>query len=367
MPLKYIWSGIPAAAAILCCCGLLSSFGIQGQEGSRRNESHARVTPFDTDIVIDALSSIAWLDNERLVITTPAKGANSDPSAPATQVILLNLSTHKRDLIANDGRVWSVDTSDSSFVVGPWSPDAEGKFSGGRRFSLTAAGKAVETGKVEPLAAKSRPPPDTPCAEGRIQCKQLERKEDGYLFVDEKTYHEKARVGLGTEIPLMWAQPGKPPITLPLLLSDIGGGVTYVQFLGKYLLDPGQRGPFVLLAPDGSIEQIPYPSLAIDPQTELFGQLLVTRAGVVITKDDRGLRGGTLHGSMGLVLPSGEFAPLLDHSNYLTGGMFVLSLSPDGCTIAYSQVTASRLALALSVRGPPQRFLSFVNVCRQLR
>jgi hypothetical protein len=231
---------------------------------------------------------------------------------------------------------------------------------------VTAAGDAVETGKVEPIAPAPRPAPHAPCAEGRVQCTELGRKEDGYLFVDEKTYKEKARLGLGTSIPLMWAQPGKPPITLPLLLSDISGGVTYVRFLGKYLLDPGQRGPFGLLAPDGSVEQIPYPSLAVDPQTELFGQLLVTRAGVVITKEDRGLRGGTLHGSMGLVLPSGEFARLVEHSNYLTGGMFVLGLSPDGCTIAYSQVTASRPVHALSALKP-QRFLSLVNVCKQLR
>jgi hypothetical protein len=346
-----IQSGTFVATIILCCVGVLSSSASVGRDW--------QVKPFDTGITIgDSPSgSATWLDNERLLITALTKGANPHAWPPDTRVVLLNVQNRQVRVIAERARVWSIDEDRTSFMVGPWD-----KYSGGRRFSVPTEGDVVDQGRIDlaaPLPPKS---PYLPCADGRVLCQALERKQDGYLYVDQKTYERKAQQGLGTEIPLMWAQPGKPPITLPLLLNDFARA-TYLRFLGKYLLEPPMRAPFRLLSLDGSVETIPYPTLGFDAQSELFGQLLVTRAGVVITKGEMQMHGGTLHDSMLLLVPPDRFVTVVKTSSYPNGKLWIFDLSPDGCSIVYSHNTASRLSYLLD-SGSSQS-LSIVNVCKQ--
>ena len=75
------------------------------------------------------------------------------------------------------------------------------------------------------------------------------------------------------------------------------------------------------------------------------------------------MRGGTLHGSMLLLVPPDRFVTLVSNSSYLDGGLTIFDLSPDGCSIVYSRNTASRPSYLLK-KGSP-RSLSIVNVCKQ--
>jgi hypothetical protein len=348
-----IRSGTFVAAVTLCCVGLLATSASVG--------SDSQVSPYDTGITIgDSPSgSATWLDDERLLITALTKGANPHAFPPDTRVLLLNVQNRQVRVIAERARVWSIDEDRTSFVVGPW---PWGQYAGGQRFSLPKGGDVVDQGRIDLPAPSPPKSPSLPCADGRVMCQTLGRKQDGYLYVDQKTYETKARQGLGTEIPLMWAQPGKPPIALPMLLSDFARA-RYLAFLGKYLLEPPMRAPFRLLSLDGSVETIPYPALGVDAQTEMFGSLLVTQAGVVITKAEKQMRGGMLHGSMLLLIPPDRFVTLVSNSSYLDGSLWIFNLSPDGCSIVYSRNTASRLSSLLNNGSP--RSLSIVNVCKQ--
>jgi hypothetical protein len=346
-----IRSGTFVATVILCCAGLLSTSASVGRDWQGN--------PFDTGITVgDSPSgSATWLDNERLLITALTKGAHPHAWPPDTRVLLLNVQNRQVRVIAEKARVWSIDEDRTNFVVGPWD-----KYTGGQRFSVSEGGDVVDQGRID-LAAPSPPKsPNLPCADGRVMCQALGRKQDGYLYVDQKTYERQARQGRGTEIPLMWAQPGKPPIALPMLLNDFARA-RYLAFLGKYLLEPPMRAPFRLLSLDGSVEIIPYPTLSIDAQIELFGNLLVTRAGVVITKEEKQMRGGTLHGSMLLLTPPDRLVTLVSNSSYLGGSLWIFDLSPDGCSIVYSRNTASRLSYLLD--NGSRQSLSIVNVCKQ--
>jgi hypothetical protein len=344
-----IRSGTFVATLIFCCVGLLSTPASVGRD--------SQVNPFDTGITLgdSPFGSATWLDDEQLLITALTKGANPHAVPPNTSVLLLNVQNRQVRVVAARARVWSIDEDRTSVVVGPW-----GQHVGGQRFSIPKEGAVVDQGRID-LDAASPKSPFLPCADGRVMCQALGRKQDGYLYVDQKTYETKARQGLGSEIPLMWAQPGKPPIALPMLLNDFARA-RYLAFLGKYLLEPPMRGPFRLLSLDGSVETIPYPTLGFDAQTEMFGSLLVTQAGVVITKEEKQMRGGTLHGSMLLLIPPDRFVTVVSNSSYLNGGLSIFDLSPDGCSIVYSRNTASRLSNLLD-KGSP-RTLSIVNVCR---
>ena len=123
-----IRSGTFVAAVTLCCVGLLATSASVG--------SDPQVSPYDTGITLgDSPSgSATWLDNERLLITALTKGANPHAFPPDTRVLLLNVQNRQVRVIAERGRVWSIDEDRTSFVVGPW---PWGQYAGGAKIFRT--------------------------------------------------------------------------------------------------------------------------------------------------------------------------------------------------------------------------------------
>jgi hypothetical protein len=99
------------------------------------------------------------LDNERLLITSIAKGANPNVFPPDARIVVLNMRDRQVRVIAE---------------------------------------KAVDL----PVPGQPRSP-YLPCEYGRVLCETLNRKEDGYLYVDQTSYESKVQQGR------VWLSPSK--------------------------------------------------------------------------------------------------------------------------------------------------------------
>jgi hypothetical protein len=159
--------------------------------------------------------------------------------------------------------------------------------------------------------------------------------------------------------PAVWLRPGRPPLTLPVMRTEIDGGkARFLAFRGQYLLNrfdsqgdsrtdrrlagrhiwgnrPYDLTPYRLLSRDGGIEEIPYPYVIREYGIKGFHELIPTKAGIVIEATDPG------KGRTGLFLLNGDrlqrFWPPPARLEFLrtkeqVGGLI---LSPDGCKIAF--------------------------------
>jgi hypothetical protein len=204
------------------------------------------------------------------------------------------------------------------------------------------------------------------------------KKNDGYIDLKPGKYYRDEAIAV-------LHRPGKPPVELSIRAGEIDTIPLYIPLLQKYLLNGwdsqissstnkrlagaawGNRQydltPFRLLAPDGSVEEIPYPKQIFDYGITGFGHLLPMRPGIVINA------AGAARGEAGLFLLQGErfirfwggpsvfdwykVGPVeLPASLRLSGrpslldwnkhGALGMVSSPDGCQLAFLDVKSGK-------------------------
>lgn len=199
------------------------------------------------------------------------------------------------------------------------------------------------------------------------------RESDGYILLSEPGKNfDPAKTGI-------WYRPGKPPIDTKIRASELRNRLPeYLKFSNKYLLNkwdsqnnawtdkrlaglawgdrPYSLTPYRLLSPqDGKIEEIPYPYIIFEYGVLYFGELLPTKAGILINNTGRG------KGEHGLFLLNGEQLTRIwggpgwfdaGHNEVADG----IELSPDGCAIIFSHYVDWHL----ETKKP----ISLMNLCQ---
>jgi hypothetical protein len=332
------------------------------------------VESFETGLAILSNTWPWWVDNDQLVITALAKGATEEAwGNPVTRAMLVNFATRQSRVIEEKVAILDVAADGSPVLVGP-----NDRASGGRQISITPKGEVVEIKRFAPGEALPATLADFP--HKGVLVEPLWRKEDGYLHTVPNKDYAKLRQ-LGEPLPTIWDRPGKPSLTLPVNFQEIGPGVLYLRFLGKYLLNPTDPQtssntnaamnspprwnrpyvltPFRLLALDGSVEEIPFPQFIFDYRIGKFAEFRPTRAGIVISQVT------SVDGAIYL-FESGQLyrltrkggLPVVSRSLPMSG-VTALTVSPDGCNIAYLHYNVR----PIFVKGTTPRYLSIVQVC----
>jgi hypothetical protein len=334
------------------------------------------VESFETGLAIHRNSDARWLDDDQLVITALAKGATEDAwDDPETRAVLVNFPARSIKVIAEKAGVLDADPDGATVLVGP-----EDRQSGGRQISIDSQGKFAGLRRFAPGEPLPSSLPDFPKTGLRVV--RLLRKQDGYLFVDEKSAEPWQR---GDPVPATWARPGRPPMPLPVMFQEIGPGVTYLRFLGKYLLNPydsqissNTNGalnsparwnrpyiltPFRLLSLDGTIEEIRYPQFVFDYGIGKFGEFLVTRAGIAISQTNSVDGAIYLYKAEQLYRLTGTANAVGMPRRLRLSGVERLSLSADGCRIAYLHFPVPYFRIT----GTTPRYLSILDVCKETK
>jgi hypothetical protein len=173
-------------------------------------------------------------------------------------------------------------------------------------------------------------------------------------------------------------------MSLPVIFTEIGA-VTYVRHLGKYLLNdrdsqmssntngalnqparwnrPYALAPYRLLSLDGTVEEIPYPKFVSDYGLGKFEQLRITRAGILISQLSPADGALYLYQGNQLYRLTAAGNGLGKQGHLPLSGVQQLSLSPDGCRIAYQHyaIQFSRItALTPS-------YLAILEVCKETK
>lgn len=202
------------------------------------------------------------------------------------------------------------------------------------------------------------------------------RDSDGYIPYNAPG----AKISMFYTEPAVWLRPGKSPLILPIMRTEIDAGrAQFLAFRGQYLLNhfdsqgssstdrrlagrqiwgnrPYDLTPYRLLSRDGSIEEIPYPYVIREYGIKGFHELIPTKVGIIIEATDPG------KGHTGLFLLNGErlqrFWPRPEQFEFLrtkeqVGG---LTLSPDGCKIAFRRYANWQL--------DTKKTVTIINLCK---
>jgi hypothetical protein len=335
------------------------------------------VESFETGLPIPRLGAVFWLDDHQLLTYALPEGAPDvvwTGGDTLTRVVLVNFATKRIQVIAENAVVNRFDQETLAAVIGPMGRKADA-----REIHVTPEGNVVEIARFAPDVPLPLMQPDFP----KDQLVQpLARKADGYLLGDKTKLQEHTRSG--TPVPTTWVRPGRPDLPLSVGFEEIGPTIEYVAFLNKYLLNttdtqmssntnstlnrvwlhPYTYTPFRLLALDGSIEEIPYPRFVSDYGLEHFGELRVTRAGIVVSKyweTDGAIY--LFENNQLYRLTRGKSVFALVSRTLPMQGVEGLTPSPDGCSLAYLHFNVP----LLRILGSTPRYLALVNVCKEIK
>jgi len=198
------------------------------------------------------------------------------------------------------------------------------------------------------------------------------RESDGYILLSQAdNSFDPAKTGV-------WYRPGMPPVDLEILVDELPERLPqYLAYSGKYLLNkwdsqhnsstdkrlagatwkrPYDLTPYRLLSLDGKVEEIPYPYIIFEYGLQYFGELLPTKAGILINNTGQG------KGEHGLFLLNGyKLTRIWGGSGWFDKGRGEvatgLQLSPDGCTIVFARYSDWRL----TAKKP----ISLMNLCQE--
>lgn len=172
-------------------------------------------------------------------------------------------------------------------------------------------------------------------------------------------------------------RPGLPPIEIAAPASEVDGGILrYFAFIDRYQLNrldsrgdsksdkrqntplswgnrPYDLSPYRLLAPDGHVDEFPFPYILSEFGVRFFYELLPTKAGILVVAT------GGSRGERGLFLLNGErLTRVWGKPGLFSGGenMAGLALSPDGCKIAFRRYANWQLATP--------KHISIMNLCQ---
>lgn len=164
-------------------------------------------------------------------------------------------------------------------------------------------------------------------------------------------------------------RPDAPPLTLPVLRSEIRD-IRYLAFSGQYQLttwDSQDNGftdrrlagsnawgsrpyaltPYRLLSRDGSIEEIPYPYVIREYGIQRFGELLPTKAGILINAQ----------GSL-LLIDGNRLRRVWGKPSFFKTpeAPVGFALSPSGCKLAFFRYA--------NWKPKTRKPITIVNLCR---
>jgi hypothetical protein len=334
------------------------------------------VESFETKVAVYRRRIAQWIDDNQLVVTALAQGAQDDaPDKPRLRAVLVNYATRSIDDIEDGSAVLDADADGAYVLVGP-----DDRRSGARQIAVDSSGRVSELRRFGPNEPLPFSGPDVP--KGGISAQQLRRKQDGYLYVEIDVMRELDK--RGEPLPTKWARAGKPPMSLPIIFTEILSP-NYVRFLGKYLLNdydsqmssntngalnsparwkrPYPLPPYRLLSLDGTIEEIPYPKFVFDYKIGKFEEFRITRAGMVLSQVNS--VNGNLYfyrGSQLYRLTSTAKVPGMERDLRLSG-VQQLTVSPDGCKVAYLHYNVK----TFEITDLTPNYLAILDVCKEAK
>ena len=357
---------------------------------------------YDTNLptLEEGLSVPYWVNDDHVLVSVVQDGV--DPEGPIAnlkpKIVLLDYRSKTYKTVVNDARILEHDEIDDTYYVGKYDSDYsvtghDRKCIDCRYIKIDANGNVSDAPFLTDDELQRRQGIGRPLA-GSTDYIPL-NQQFGYLTSELKpgdTYtkrferHIKDGEGMSTT----WNPPDKPPMVLPVRYEEIVHPI-YIKFLDKFLLDwadsagysetdshlnsvwtrPYEYPPFRLLARDGTIEEIPYPSFVFEyglahrpwthSQSTNFDLFLPTRQGILVTKWDAGYSSLYLfeHGQLHrITFDKTHFGFINTRSNAI-GGLWFMELSPDGCKIAYNHYNVEpRFATASTAR-----YVGIINFC----
>ena len=302
-----------------------------------------------------------WV-NDHLILFNALQEVPDANAKRLQRVVLFDTNTGKSKTLVPEGRVycWSSELEIVSIAPLIYTRDTEG-----RLYHLGNDGVMSELGQLSDVDS------DTCRSKGAIaplgKGTPLElRESDGYILKVREV-----RAGNVNNIDhATWFKPGQTPVILPIRGSEISDR-RYLPFLQKYLLNsfdsqnngrtdkrlaganwnrPYDLTPYRLLARDGSIEEIPYPTILFSYGIEGFAFLLPMKTGIAI---QRGYEILLLQGSTLVRAWDGHSKiPGLGRSDAISG----LTPSPDGCQLAFRRFA--------DWRSTTKTHITILNLCK---
>lgn len=304
-----------------------------------------------------------WLSDDLLMVNAIQDVPDADQKK-LQRVMLVNASTGHSTTLVPEGRVvcWSEELEIVS--IAPLIYNRQGI---GRLMRLDKQGRLSELPEipaVDPHICRSEK------AKAPSSIARLLRESDGYIDRVRKV----TAGGVNDIDKAILRKPGAPPQELPVRASEISK-VMYLAYAKKYLLNtwdsqndsdtdkrlgganwnrPYDLTPYRLMALDGSIEEIPYPKVIFDYGIRYFDVLFPTRAGIVIEAM------GAKRSEYGFFLLQGDRLTRFLGGPRILGfdgreGVNGISLSPDGCKIAFRLYSDWR---------PIKKQITIINLCK---